>query len=132
MISYTTPVSIYSKGSKSAHTHTHTHTHTQTLFSYKEGWNHVIDRKMDETGDHHVKQSKPDSEWQVACFSSYVEPRGENMALPGKRKRIGEVIKGISKGIRAGKYGWSVVYACMEIMKHIIWYHWYMLIKMLL
>jgi hypothetical protein len=32
------------------------------LFGYKEEWNYVVCRKMNETGGHHVKWNKPDSE----------------------------------------------------------------------
>jgi hypothetical protein len=46
-------------------------THSGAFFSDKEG-NHVICRKMDETGDHHVKQTKPDSERQTLCVFSHM------------------------------------------------------------
>jgi hypothetical protein len=43
--------------------HTCTHIYTmRVLFSQKDEWNYVACRKMDGTGDHHVKQNKPDSE----------------------------------------------------------------------
>jgi hypothetical protein len=32
-------------------------------------------RKMDGTGDHQVKQNKPDSERQTSCFLSYSKTR---------------------------------------------------------
>jgi uncharacterized FlaG/YvyC family protein len=36
------------------------HIHNEVLFRYKEELNYVICRIIDETGDHHVKQTKPD------------------------------------------------------------------------
>jgi hypothetical protein len=38
----------------------------EILFSPKEEGNHVICRKMDGTGSHHIKQNKPDSERQIS------------------------------------------------------------------
>jgi hypothetical protein len=39
--------------------------HKGVLFSHKEKGNYIICRKMDGTGDHHVKQNKPDLERQM-------------------------------------------------------------------
>jgi hypothetical protein len=39
-----------------------THVHNGILLNHKEEWNYVISKKMDRTGDHCVKWSKPDSE----------------------------------------------------------------------
>jgi hypothetical protein len=36
--------------------------YTRILFNHIEEWNYAIDRKIDRTRDHHVKQNKPDSE----------------------------------------------------------------------
>jgi hypothetical protein len=43
------------------------------LFSHKEKWNYVLCRKMDGTGEHHIKQNKPDSERQASMFSLIFE-----------------------------------------------------------
>jgi hypothetical protein len=45
----------------------------EVLFSNKEEQNHVLCRKMDGTGDDHVKRNKPDSERQISHFISCVE-----------------------------------------------------------
>jgi hypothetical protein len=37
------------------------HIHTGVLLSHEEAQNHVICRRMNGTGEHHVKQNKPDS-----------------------------------------------------------------------
>jgi hypothetical protein len=43
--------------------------------SVQEGGNYVVFRKMDRTGNCHVKQNKPDLKRQVAHFLSHVEFR---------------------------------------------------------
>jgi hypothetical protein len=46
-----------------------TQIHSGVLFGHKE-WNYVTFRKMEGTGDHYVKQNKPDSErWVFHIFS---------------------------------------------------------------
>jgi hypothetical protein len=42
------------------------------LFSHKEEQNHVVCKKMDGTGDHHVKLNKSDSERQVLYVLSHM------------------------------------------------------------
>jgi hypothetical protein len=39
--------------------------HNWVLFSFKEEWNYVTCRKIDGTGNHHVKKNKPDWERQI-------------------------------------------------------------------
>jgi hypothetical protein len=36
------------------------YTHNRVLFSHKEEQKHVISRKMDGTGDHHINGNKPE------------------------------------------------------------------------
>jgi hypothetical protein len=52
--------------------------HNRILFSHREEWNYVIYRKIDGNGDHHVNPNKPDPEWKISHFLSYVEYR-QNM-----------------------------------------------------
>jgi hypothetical protein len=46
--------------------------HNGVLFSHKEEQNYVICRKMDRTGDHHIKWNKPDSEKQISSVFSHM------------------------------------------------------------
>jgi hypothetical protein len=47
--------------------------HNGVLFSHKEECNYVVCNKMEETGDHHVKQNKPDSERQISYVLSHMQ-----------------------------------------------------------
>jgi hypothetical protein len=65
--------------------------HNGILFSHKEEWNCVIYRKMDGTGEHHVKWNKPASQRQVSDVFSHMWNVWEikkdikvNVALKGK------------------------------------------------
>jgi hypothetical protein len=41
----------------------------------------VICRKMDGTGDYHIKQHKPSLEGKIPCFCSHVESKPEKIIL---------------------------------------------------
>jgi hypothetical protein len=47
--------------------------HNGMLFSHKEERNQTVFIKMDGSGDHQVKQNKPEPEKQKSRFLSYVE-----------------------------------------------------------
>jgi hypothetical protein len=49
--------------------------HNGVLVSHKEEQNYVISRKMDATGDHHIKWNKLDWERQISFFFFYAESR---------------------------------------------------------
>jgi hypothetical protein len=46
-----------------------------SIIQPKKEWKHVVWRKIDGTGDHHVNQDKPSSERQISHFHSYAECR---------------------------------------------------------
>jgi hypothetical protein len=49
--------------------------HNEVLFSHKEERNYVIYRKVDRTGNNHVKQNKAVSERQMSHFLSYMKSK---------------------------------------------------------
>jgi hypothetical protein len=62
------------------------------LVSYKESY-YIVCKKMDGTGDHSVKQNKPDSERQIRCFLSQESSNSgqleEKMMWTNKGKYLG-------------------------------------------
>jgi hypothetical protein len=47
--------------------------HNVVLFRHKEEKYHIVCRKIDGTGDHHVKQNKPDTEGQILYVFSHMQ-----------------------------------------------------------
>jgi hypothetical protein len=85
------------------------HLRNGILLSHKEERSHVICRKMDGTGDHHVKRNKSELEKQKSLFLSYVEV---TTAKTRQNKMTRKFRLGNGKGDgrrgerREGKRGW--------------------------
>jgi hypothetical protein len=85
------------------YTYTYIYSQKGIFFSHERLCNYVIFRKIYGTGDHHIKQNKPDSERQIH-FLWYVESRPTNTDTKHKdMKLIGELLKGASG---REKQGW--------------------------
>jgi hypothetical protein len=90
--------------------------HNRVLFSHKEEWNYVIYRKIDITGDHHVKRNNPDGESQI----SHVLPHMQILVLKNEWQNVNRYCLGAGTSRRRegeerrSEYGRSILHTCMK------------------